>query len=149
MVVIAAVDRSERAKKAVIEAVTIADAFDDVVHVVHVLSKSKFLELERTEVNKSGRAVEMDRVREYAATIAERASCEAASADGFLVNVVYVGLVGDTAARIVEYADNQVARYIVVGPRRKSPTGKALFGSTSQQVLLSATCPVVVTMAES
>lgn len=148
MVVIAAIDRSDRAKKAVVEAVRIADAFGDAVHVVHVLSKSEFLELERTEVNKSGRAVEMDRVRQHAAELAETASSEA-SEDGFPVDVEYVGLVGDAADRIVEYADDQDARYIVVGPRKRSPTGKALFGSTSQQVLLSAGCPVVVTMAES
>lgn len=149
MVVIAAVDRSERAKKAVSEAVKIADAFDDTVHVVHVLSKSEFVELERTEVNKSGRAIDMDRIRKHAAELAEKASSEAADADGFPVDVEYVGLVGDAVSRIVEYADTQDARYIVVGPRKKSPTGKVLFGSTSQQVLLSAGCPVVVTMAES
>ncbi|WP_418286483.1 universal stress protein [Halorubrum sp. DTA46] len=149
MVVIAAVDRSERAKKAVSEAVKIADAFDDTVHVVHVLSKSEFLELERTEVNKSGRAIDMDRIRTHAAELAEKASSEAANADEFPVDVEYVGLVGDAVSRIIEYADSQDARYIVVGPRKKSPTGKVLFGSTSQQVLLSASCPVVVTMADS
>jgi nucleotide-binding universal stress UspA family protein len=129
--------------------VKIADAFDDAVHVVHVLSKSEFLELERAEVNKSGRAVEMDRVREHAAALAEEASSEAVAGDGVSVDLEYVGLVGDAVTRIVEYADDQEARYIVVGPRKKSPTGKVLFGSTSQQVLLSAGCPVVVTMAES
>jgi|SRR6056297_347637 len=149
MVVIAAVDRSERAKEAVSEAVKIADAFGDAVHVVHVLSKSEFLELERAEVNKSGRAVEMDRIREHAAELAEKASSEAVDEDGLPVDVEYVGLVGDAVTRIVQYADDRDARYIVVGPHKKSPTGKALFGSTSQQVLLSANCPVVVTMAES
>lgn len=149
MVIIAAVDRSERAKKAVVEAVKIANAFGDTVHVVHVLSESEFLELEQTEVNKSGRAVEMDRVREHAAELGKEASSGATGEDGFPVDVEYVGLVGDAVTRIVEYADDQDARYIVVGPRKKSPTGKVLFGSTSQQVLLSASCPAVVTMAES
>lgn len=144
MVVIAAVDRSDRAKRTVAEAVELAEAFDDIVHVVHVLSRSEFVELEQTEVKQSGRAVEMDRVRKYAAGVASDA------ADGVEtdVEVEYVGLVGDAADTILDYADNHDARYVVVGPRKKSPTGKALFGSVSQTVLLNSNCPVVVTMSE-
>lgn len=145
MVVIAAVDRSERAKKAVKEAVEIASAFDDIVHVVHVLSRSEFVELEQTEVQKTGRAIDMDRIRNHAGKLAERAS-EGVDAD---VDIEYVGLVGDASEKILDYADKQEARYIVVGPRKKSPTGKVLFGSVSQQVLLNSNCPVVVTMTSS
>lgn len=144
MVVIAAVDRSDRAKRTVAEAVELADSFDDVVRVVHVLSRSEFVELEQTEVKQSGRAVEMDRVREYAAGVARDAADDIETG----VEVEYVGLVGDAADTILDYADNHDARYIVVGPRKKSPTGKALFGSVSQTVLLNANCPVVVTMSK-
>lgn len=145
MVVIAAVDRSERAKKAVTEALAIARAFDEPVHVVHVLSQSEFVELEQTEYKKSGRAADLDRVREHAGKLAKKATGDI----DFDVGVEYVGLVGDAADEVLDYATNQDARYIVVGPRKKSPTGKVLFGSVSQKILLNADCPAVVTMSES
>lgn len=145
MVVIAAVDQSERGKRAVEEAIEIAEAFDDVVHVVNVLSQSEFVDLEKTEVERSGRAVNLDRVRKFAANRAE----DAASGIDTNVTVEYIGLVGDAADSILDYAADHDARYVVVGPRKQSPTGKALFGSVSQDVLLNADCPVVVTMTKS
>lgn len=145
MVVIAAVDRTERAKKTVEEAAKIAEAFNDTIHIVHVLSQSEFVELEQTEVQKSGRSIDMDRIRDHAASLAKTASGEL-NIDS---DVEYVGLVGDASNRILEYAQNEGARYIVVGPRKRSPAGKALFGSTSQEVLLNAPCPVLVTQIES
>jgi len=142
MVIIAAVDRSERAKKAVREAAVLAEQFGDVVHVVHVLSQSEFVDLEQTEVQKTGRAIDMDRIRDHAAKLAKRAT-EDVETDAALE---YVGLVGNAADKVLGYAADNDARYVVVGPRKKSPTGKVLFGSTSQEILLNADCPVVVTM---
>lgn len=43
---------------------------------------------------------------------------------------------------ILELADGTEADRIVIGGRRRSPTGKAVFGSTSQEVMLAAPCPV-------
>lgn len=143
MVIIAAVDRTDRAKKAVREAVEIARAFDDTVHVVHVLSQSEFVELEQTQYKKSGRPANLDRIRNHAAKLAKKAVGDVDH------EVEYTGLVGDAADEILEYAAEQNAQYIVVGPRKKSPTGKALFGSVSQKILLTADCPVVVTMSDS
>ena len=144
MVVIAAVDRSDRARSTVSEAANIAAAFGDSVHVVHVLSRSEFVDLEQTNVEKSGRPIEISRVRDHAAELANRAA-EGVTAS---VDLEYVGLIGDAADEVLTYAANQDARYIVVGPKKRSPTGKVLFGSTSQQVLLNAGCPVVVTMGQ-
>lgn len=142
MVVIAAVDRSSRGAGVVQEAASIAKAFGDTVHVVHVLSRGEFIDIEQTEVRESGRSVNVDRIREYAAGIAEKA------AKDIDVSAEYVGLVGDTSDEILRYTDDQDARYIVVGPRKRSPTGKVLFGSTSQTVILNADCPVVVTITQ-
>ena len=144
MVVVAAVDRSERTPNTVAEAATIAAGFDDTVDAVHVLSRSEFVDLEQTEVSNSGRPVQMDRIREFAASKAEQATENVE----FDAPVEYVGLVGKAADEITSYADDNNARYIVVGSRQKSPAGKAVFGSVSQRVLLNSDCPVVVTVQQ-
>jgi nucleotide-binding universal stress UspA family protein len=48
----------------------------------------------------------------------------------------------DVGEAIVEVADETDADLLVVGGRSRSPTGKAVFGSTAQEVMLNASCPV-------
>jgi len=43
---------------------------------------------------------------------------------------------------IVELAEEEGADMAFVGGRKRSPTGKAVFGSTAQYVMLNAPCPV-------
>lgn len=49
---------------------------------------------------------------------------------------------GSVGERIVELARDVEADLIIVGGRKRSPAGKAAFGSTAQQVMLNADCPV-------
>lgn len=44
--------------------------------------------------------------------------------------------------RIVSLANEIDADLVIVGGRKRSPTGKAVFGSTAQEVMLNAPCPV-------
>src|SRR4051794_12368756 len=47
------------------------------------------------------------------------------------------------AEEILRVAAEQDATLVVIGIRSRSPVGKLLLGSTAQEVLLGATCPVV------
>ncbi|QSG12624.1 Nucleotide-binding protein, UspA family [Halapricum desulfuricans] len=58
------------------------------------------------------------------------------------------GEVGEHAEEIVELATKVEADRVVVGGRKRSPTGKAVFGSTAQAVMLDAPCPVTFVRGE-
>lgn len=58
------------------------------------------------------------------------------------IEVAYRGQVGEHGPAIVELADEVDADLLFVGGRKRSPTGKAVFGSTAQEVMLNAPCPV-------
>jgi nucleotide-binding universal stress UspA family protein len=51
---------------------------------------------------------------------------------------------GDPADQLLEVAQEEDADLIVVAGRKRSPTGKALFGSVTQSVILNAERPVMV-----
>jgi nucleotide-binding universal stress UspA family protein len=49
--------------------------------------------------------------------------------------------------RLAELADEVDADMVVLGGRGRSPAGKALFGSTAQEVMLESSCPVTFVRA--
>lgn len=62
------------------------------------------------------------------------------------VDVELVGRAGKTVARILDVADEYDVEAIYVGGPKRSPTGKALFGSVVQDVILQSDVPVTVTL---
>ncbi|MFB6129679.1 MAG: universal stress protein [Salinigranum sp.] len=64
------------------------------------------------------------------------------------VDVEVRGVVGEDGGDVVDLAEAVSADMLFVGGRTRSPTGKALFGSTAQRVLLSAPCPVTFVRAD-
>ncbi|MHC3437684.1 universal stress protein [Natrialbaceae archaeon A-gly3] len=55
---------------------------------------------------------------------------------------------GDTAESLIQRADEHDAEMIVVAGRKRSPTGKAVFGSVTQDVILGTDRPVLVCSAD-
>lgn len=58
------------------------------------------------------------------------------------------GAVGEHGESIVELAKEVDADRVVVGGRKRSPAGKAVFGSVAQEVMLSSPCPVTFVRAD-
>ena len=53
----------------------------------------------------------------------------------------------EASDELVEIADRIKASLIVIGLRRRSPTGKLITGSQAQRILLDANCPVLAVKA--
>lgn len=53
---------------------------------------------------------------------------------------------GDPAMVILDVAEEIEADHVVMSGRKRSPTGKVLFGSVAQSVLLAANLPVTMNM---
>lgn len=138
MVIVAAVDRSDRASKVLKEADILAEKFDDTIHVLHVMKRSEAIQAEEESVHQDD-AIPVDELRDRAARTAEQLLEEHPTNT---TSEPY-GLIGDPATEIVNYAEDNDVRYIVVSPKRRSQAGKMLFGSVAQSVLLNATCPVL------
>lgn len=137
--IVAAVDRSDRARRVVREAHSLATALSRDLHVVHVLTKREYATLDRETSGKDAESG-VDDVETMATHIAEDA---ADSADG---DAIPVGLAGEPGKRIVEYAEEVDAGFVVAAGRRQSPIGKVLFGSVTQSILLRTNRPVLTVM---
>lgn len=137
MTVVVPIDRSGNVTRIIEEGHRLAEAFGDDLDVVHVLDEQGFYELDRISAERRHGTTQQAEIKETAAEIAEEAIFESG------VSAEAVGLVGQAAQEVIQYSQEQNARYIVIGNRKRSPVGKAVFGSVSQSILLNANQPVV------
>jgi len=64
------------------------------------------------------------------------------------VELLLEGRSGDPSAGVLEVAREHDANLICVAGRKRTPTGKALFGSVSQEIILGSEYPVLVCDSE-
>lgn len=87
----------------------------------------------------------MSQGEQHAARIAQKAVNTTLESEEI---VEVVGRMGEPVEDILEVADERDASYLVIGGRKRTPVGKAVFGSATQSVLLHADRPVVTAMAD-
>lgn len=73
-----------------------------------------------------------------------RAELAESEVDIEIAEPAFEGLIAENLLRVAEEAH---ADCIVIGLRRRSPTGKLLIGANAQRVLLDASCPVIAVKA--
>lgn len=62
------------------------------------------------------------------------------------IDFTVAGAFGDKSDRILSALDQHDCTHVLLTGRRRSPTGKAMFGDVTQTVLLNAEVPVTVVM---
>ena len=127
-------------------AADIADPSDAEIVLTHVFTQSEYDEARDrlnfsndSEVTPSTIAERKAGVRDLADRLAESG-----------LDITTYGRLADGTSRgerLAQIADEVDADMVVIGGRDRSPTGKAIFGSTSQDVLLESACPVTFVRA--
>ncbi|WP_280586542.1 universal stress protein [Halorubrum sp. Boch-26] len=121
------------------EAIAVAEPTGAEVVLTHVFTDEEFDGVRsKLGVDESSEGSTPDAVAERHTTT--RALAKALDEAG--VDYSIRGAVGDHADEVVGIASAVEADRVVVGGRRRSPTGKAVFGSVAQEVILSSPCPV-------
>ena len=127
-------------------AADIADPSNARIVLAHVFDETEY-ETARSRLN-------LDDTSEVTpSVIAERKAAVRDLGDalaGTGIDVTAHGRLSDGASRgqrLAEVADDVGADMVVLGGRGRSPAGKALFGSTAQEVMLESPCPVTFVRA--
>lgn len=146
MTILVAVGEKSTSRRLIETADELASAYADDLVVLHVIpgeeAEAHFESLRSIpEFRDMSMSVEEERAEEVARRLLDDAL---GSYDREAVDAV--GRIGDPAEAILSAAEEYDARYVVVGGRKRSPAGKALFGSVTQSVLLNTDVPTVTLM---
>jgi|AntDeeMetagen285_2_1112576.scaffolds.fasta_scaffold00874_3 nucleotide-binding universal stress UspA family protein len=111
---------------------------DATVVVAHVFDSDSYREAVEEMLDASTDDIESDQLAARMTITAEIA--DRLDADGIEYET---RATTDTSGEgVVEIANKVDADRVIIGGRRRSPTRKAIFGSTAQEVMLNAPCPV-------
>lgn len=121
------------------ETIAVAEPADAEVVVFHAFTDEEFDEVRsKLGVNEASEDSSADAVAKRHRTTRELAR----ALDEAGVRYSVRGAIGDHADEAVAAAKKVKADRVIIGGRNRSPTGKAVFGSAAQEIILTAPCPV-------
>ena len=136
---------AERTKRLAEETIDVAGPTGATVFLAHVFTKDEYQDAtDNLDFDMATSEVTPNDVAQRHGTV-RSLTREMDEAD---VDYQVRGEVGAHGERIVDLAEIVDADRVVVGGRKRSPTGKAVFGSTAQEVMLSSPCPVTFVRAD-
>lgn len=143
MTILAAVDETERSKQVVEIAYDLATTYDDELVALHVIPEEEY-ESHATAVKDipGFGDYSLSQQEDSARNFAHRFVMETLG-DANLDQFRPIGRVGDIPEQVLSVTAQVDPRFLVIGGRRRSPAGKAIFGDRAQTILLKADCPVV------
>lgn len=148
MAILVAIGEENESNRAISTAYDLARTYDDRLVALHVVPEEDFQSHRESIQGIPGFGdFSLSQGQDGASRFAQRALQETLEAIEY-DRISTRGRVGDPAEEILAVAAEVEPRFLVIGGRRRSPVGKALFGSTTQEILLESEWPVVTTMAE-
>lgn len=142
MTILTAIDETLGASPVVQVGDDLAAAYDDSLVVLHVIPE----DMSALNYNHESLPLEpgMNRSeKETRATAFAEEVTETSLGTPDRSHVRAMGRVGPPVEEVIATVEEIDARYLVIGGRQRSPVGKAVFGSTTQSILLRAERPVM------
>ena len=119
------------------------------VHILHVYTPSRFDQTLKSLGFDTEASPTPDEVVERANVVREIATRLNDPARNYGMDIQIHGRISENiGATIVDVTRELSAEFVIVGGRKRSPTGKVIFKSTAQYVLLNAPCPVLFVRME-
>lgn len=160
MTIVAAVDGEQIPDSVAEVGADMASQYGEELVVVHVMaqetyearaddgSSADFSFASGTEYGRSGgeTSYSIDQAQRDARGVARDVTEQ--SVDTLPEAVTYVGRVGEAVEEVLGIAEERDPTFLVVGGRKRTPVGKAVFGSATQSFLLNVDVPVVTVMTE-
>jgi nucleotide-binding universal stress UspA family protein len=130
------------------EAATLADGVDAPLYLVHVMPESEYEDrmASRLETGSGGGTFSIDEAEREANFIAKEAGQEAL--EGLDVDYETIGVVGHVEEDVLEIAEREGVDHVFVAGRKRSPSGKAIFGDVAQRIILNFDGMVTIAMDE-
>lgn len=129
-------NRADRLTETTIE---VAKPVDATVILAHIFTEDEYERvLNRLDLDPASESTTPDGVARQHSVIQNVGSQLEKEGVGYEVR----GVIGEPGLAISDLGFEISADRIIVGGRKRNPTGKAIFGSTAQEIMMESPCPV-------